>query len=262
MYLSRQKTFFRTLLDERHEYPGYLVVCQRKHPNSSTNECNDWKFYGTHLRWFGSKLASAQIEFYRKENDMKVKILEILERVLTITAFVMVANVASSYGQGITAGNMEVAGHLGIVSGIGSHASFGGSLGVPVNNRFILFGDLSYIPMGGGSVTSSGATASAGARAFNFNGTLQYQFKQTNAVVPYAGAGLGLLHSSFDSSTNIPGSPPISVSGSSTDLYFNIGGGLRYFVNQRWGFRPELMIFAGPSTYVRLAGGIFYRFGE
>lgn len=188
---------------------------------------------------------------------MKVKILQILERVLGIAVFVMVATVASSYGQG----NMEVTGHLGIVSGIGSHGSFGGSLGVPVSDSLILSGDLSYIPMGGGSVTTQGSTSSSSARALNFNGTLQYQFKQTHDFAPYAGAGLGLLHSSFDTSSNIPGAS-FSVTGGSTDFYFNIGGGFRYFVSDRWGFRPELMVFAGPSTYMRLAGGIFYRFGE
>jgi Outer membrane protein beta-barrel domain len=197
-------------------------------------------------------------EFCGKEKEMKVKILEILERLLGITAFVMVASVASSYGQG----NVEVTGHLGIVSGIGSHGSFGGSLGVPVTDKLILSGDLSYIPMGGGSATVQGSTTSVGARAFNFNGTLQYQFKQTRAFAPYAGAGLGVLHSSFDTSSNVLGAPSFSASGSSTDLYFNIGGGLRYFINDRWGFRPEFMVFAGPNTYVRLAGGIFYRFGE
>jgi len=189
---------------------------------------------------------------------MKVKILEILERVLPITAVVMVACVASAYGQG----NVEVTGHLAIVSGIGSHGSFGGSLAVPVTDNLIMSGDLSYIPMGGGSVTVQGSTTSSSAKALNFNGTLQYQFKQTHAAVPYAGAGLGLLHSSFDTSSNVAGVTSFSVAGSSTDLYFNIGGGLRYFVNERWGFRPELMVFAGPNTYVRIAGGIFYRFGE
>jgi hypothetical protein len=101
-----------------------------------------------------------QSEFCGKDKEMKVKILEILERVLAITAFVMVASVASSYAQG----NMEVTGHLGIVSGIGSHGSFGGSLGVSVSESFIVSGDLSYIPMGGGSVTAGGSTTSAGAR--------------------------------------------------------------------------------------------------
>ena len=104
---------------------------------------------------------------------MKVKILEILERVLAITAFVMVASVASSNAQGITPGNMEVTGHLGVVSGIGSHGSFGGSLGVPVTDHLILSGDLSYIPFGGSSVTMLGSTTSSSARAFNFNGNLQ-----------------------------------------------------------------------------------------
>jgi hypothetical protein len=197
-----------------------------------------------------------------RDEDMKVKILEILERALAMTAVVMVASVATTYGQSITPGNMEVTGHLGIVSGIGSHGSFGGSLGVPVSNNLILSGDLSYIPMGGSNVTVQGATSSSSAKAFNFNGTLQYQFKQQRAIAPYAGAGLGMLHSSFDTSSNIAGAPSFSASGSSTDLYFNIGGGMRYFVNERWGFKPELMIFAGPNTYVRLAGGIFYRFGE
>ena len=186
---------------------------------------------------------------------MRVKILEILQRVLAITALVMVACVTSSYGQ-------EITGHLGMVSGIGSHGSFGGSLGVPVTKSLMLAGDLSYIPMGGGSVTVLGSTTSTSSKAFNFNGTLQYQFKPTGAIVPYAGAGLGFLHSSFDASSNGPGLPPIIAAGSSTDLYFNVGGGLRYFVNGRWGFRPELMVFAGPNTYVRVAGGIFYRFGE
>jgi Outer membrane protein beta-barrel domain len=200
-----------------------------------------------------------QREIQGKEKDMKVKILKTLGRALAITAFVMAASVASSYGQGAP-GNMEVAGHLGIVSGIGSHGSFGGNLAVPVANNFLVSGDLSYIPMGGGSVTTNGLTTSAGARAFNFNGTLQYQFKQTHSFVPYAGAGLGFLHSSFDTSSNLQ--PGFNVTGSSTDLYFNVGGGLRYFVNERWGFKPELMIFAGPSTYVRVAAGVFYRFGE
>ena len=191
-----------------------------------------------------------------------MKIFEKLARVLAIAAFVIVASVASSYGQGIAPGNMEVTGHLGIVSGIGSHGSFGGSLGIPVRDNFILSGDLSYIPMGGGNVTTPSSTTSASAKAINFNGTLQYQFKRTHAGVPYAGAGLGFLHSSFETSGNVLGVPSFSVASSSTDLYFNIGGGLRYFVNERWGFRPELMVFAGPSTYIRLAGGIFYRFGE
>jgi len=182
-----------------------------------------------------------------------------VSRLAVIAVFVAVTSIAS-YGQGV--GNFEVSGNLGVVSGIGSHGSFGGSLGAPISDHLILSGDLSYIPMGGASVTFNGATASSSAKAFNFNGNLQYQFKARRATVPYAGAGLGFLHSSFSSSSNLPGAGALNMQGGSTDMYFNVGGGLRYYVKERWGFRPEFMVFAGSNTYVRFAGGIFYQFGE
>ena len=182
-------------------------------------------------------------------------------RFAVITAFLVVTSMAS-YGQSIVPGNFEVTGHLGVVSGIGSHGSFGGSIGAPISDNVILSGDLSYIPLGGANVTILGSTNSSSASAFNFNGNLQYQFKPVRTAVPYAGAGLGFLHSSFDTTTTVPGAGSLSAKGSSTDVYFNVGGGLRYYVKERWGFRPEFMVFAGSNAYVRFAGGIFYQFGE
>ena len=190
---------------------------------------------------------------------MSVKIPETLGRLVVMTAFVVICSVAS-YGQGL--GSIEVTGHLGIVDGIGSHGSFGGSVGAPVTERLAVFGDLSYIPMGGTSVTILGSTMRTSARAFTFNGNLQYQLKPLRAVVPYAGAGLGFLRSSFDTSSNGPGLGSFNAEGSSMDVYFNFGGGFRYYVKERWGFKPEFMIFAGSNTYVRFSGGIFYQFGE
>ena len=159
-------------------------------------------------------------------------------RLVVVTALMVVASVAS-YGQGV--GNMEVTGNLGIVGGIGSHGSFGASLGAPVTDRLILAGDLSYIPMGGVNVTMPGVTTSSSSKAFNFNGNLQYQFNPRRAMVPYAGGGLGFLHSSSKTSSTGLLADPFSASVSSTDLYFNVGGGLRYYVKERWGFKPELM---------------------
>jgi hypothetical protein len=191
------------------------------------------------------------------KREMRLKISGIACRLALMTAFVAVMSMAS-YGQS----NVEVTGHLGLVSGIGSHGSFGGSLGLPITDRLILSGDLSYIPFGGSSVTVGTATASSSARAFNFNGSLLYQFNPSHSTVPYAGAGLGFLRSSFSSSSSGFGNGSFDTSGSSTDLYFNVGGGLRYYVRERWGFKPEFMMFAGSNTYVRLSGGMFYQFGE
>ena len=176
---------------------------------------------------------------------------------VAITAFIFAASLAS-YGQG----NFEVAGHGGVVGGIGSHGIVGGSIGAPVADKLVLQGELSLIPMGSSSVTVNGTTNSSSAKAIDFNGTMQYEFTPTRGVVPYAGAGLGFLRSNFETSIISSGVTTFKVSGSATDAYFNFGGGLRYYVNNRWGFKPEFQFFAGSNTFVRFTGGIFYQFGE
>src|SRR5262245_66648999 len=130
---------------------------------------------------------------------MKLNISVIPGRLCVMIALVAAMSVAS-YGQGST----EVTGNVGVVGGIGSHASLGGSIATPITDRLILAGDLFYIPMGSSSVTVGTTTTNSSASAFNLNGTLQYQFNPTHSVVPYAGAGIGFLRSSGEVSTNNP----------------------------------------------------------
>ena len=174
---------------------------------------------------------------------------------------VCVAVSATSYAQ--EPRDVEANVQVGVVSGIGTHGSFGGGIGVGLTPRILGFGEFSYIPLGSASssVPSLGLQAGGSARAMNFNLGGRYEFSGTRTMAPYASAGLGVLHSSSSFSSTV-GGITISGEGSSSDLYFNFGGGLRYFVNDRWGWKPELMIFAGPDTFVRLGGGIFYRFGR
>jgi opacity protein-like surface antigen len=156
---------------------------------------------------------------------------------------------------------IEANAQVGIVTGIGTHGSFGGGLGVALTPRILGYGELSYIPLGGSSFSSAGIQTGANAKAFNFNLGGRYDFSRSGSMIPYAAFGLGLLHTS-SSFTSTFGGTTVSGEGSSNDLYFNVGGGLRYFVTDRWGWKPEMMIFAGSDTYVRIGGGIFYHFGR
>ncbi len=158
---------------------------------------------------------------------------------------------------------MEANAQLGIGSGIGTHGSFGGGMGVALTPRIRGYGEFSYIPLGGSSssVGPLGLQVGGSARAYNFNLGGQYELSRSGSMAPYAGAGLAILHGSSSFSSSFGGTT-VSGSSSSNDVYFNVGGGLRYFVNERWGWRPEVMLFAGPNTYVRLGGGIFYHFGR
>ena len=128
--------------------------------------------------------------------------------------------------------------------------------------RLLAVGEFSYIPGGSQKISGVGFAAKASAGAYDFNGGIHFQFplKEPKAV-PYVAAGVGALHSSGSATTTVMGTTA-STKASATDFYFNFGGGLRYYVSDRWGIRPELKIFAGDETFVRLAIGIFYQFGK
>jgi hypothetical protein len=161
------------------------------------------------------------------------------------TAVLLAAHPAlaqTSYG--LVKGKAEVTGFGGFVAGVGTHGTVGGSAGVPLSERLFVHGELSYIPL------SSRVTG------LNFNAGAHYAFDnvaQNPRIVPYLGGGLGFLRTSADIG-------PIDAS--DTSFYVNFGGGARYYVDDRWGFRPELMIFAGDETYVRIAIGVFFQFGR
>jgi opacity protein-like surface antigen len=179
--------------------------------------------------------------------------------VLAILACIVMST--ASYGQEPRA--VEINGQLGVVSGIGTHGSFGGGLGVALTPSVLGYGEVSYIPLGSASssVMPVGIQSSASGKAINFNAGAQFQFSRSAQMVPFAGLGLGILHASSSYSSSIGG---VTVTGraSGNDLYFNVGGGVRYYVSDRWGVKPELMIFAGPDAFVRFGGGIFYRLGR
>jgi Outer membrane protein beta-barrel domain len=160
-------------------------------------------------------------------------------------------------------GRVEASGMVGLVSGIGTHSVVGGSVAAAVRNRILVIGELSYIPLGSDSVDILGVSSDFSARAISFNIGGQYQLRGAGKTTPYVGAGVGFLHSSSSSSVTTSFQGFNFTDGSSdTNAYFSVGGGARYYVNERWGLRPELMIFAGHQTFARASVGVFYRFGQ
>ena len=170
---------------------------------------------------------------------------------------------SSGYAQQLQKGKIEATGQVGIAAGIGTQASFAGSVGGAVSDNVLVLGEFGWIPLGGASAsgtTPGGAFQfSAGGKVLSFMAGAQYQFGETRSFVPYAGAALGVVHSSGDVESTVGGSVQ-NVSSSSNNFYVSFGGGARYYVKDSWGFKPEFMIFAGDNTFFRFGAGIFYQF--
>jgi hypothetical protein len=184
-----------------------------------------------------------------------------IRRLFLIVTAGLFAMTGLGYAQDMEKGQIEATGQIGLVSGIGTHGAFGGSFGGALSEHVLAFGEFLYIPLGSSTVRVLGVNQSVSARSFNFDGGLQYQFRKHGVMVPYAGVGLGLLHSSASISNSFSFQGfNFSTGGSSNDFYVNLGGGVRYYVTEQWGFRPEFTIFAGPNTFVRIGAGVFYQF--
>jgi hypothetical protein len=172
---------------------------------------------------------------------------------------------ASGYAQQLEKGKVEATGQVGLALGVGTRAAFAGTLGTAINERVFVLGEFGYIPVGG--VSASGQTAGglfefdSGGKILSFMAGAQYQFTAQRSFVPYAGAALGLVHASGEARTTVGGQTQ-TVSLSSNNFYISFGGGARYYVKDKWGFKPELMFFAGDDSFVRLGVGMFYQFGQ
>ena len=179
------------------------------------------------------------------------------------TIIIAIAVNPSMFAQDVEPAKVEATGMVGVLTGIGTHGMVGGSIAAAVRNRFSVIGELSYIPLGSDSVDVLGVRSEFSAKAISFNVGGQYQLRQSRKVSPYVGAGVGFLHSSSSSSVTTTFQGFDFKDGSSdTNAYLNLGGGARYHVNDRWGFKPEVMLFLGHQTFGRVSAGIFYQFGK
>jgi opacity protein-like surface antigen len=198
-------------------------------------------------------IADQEGEKYVKTNDC------IKRTVAGVVGCLLLA--ASGYAQTLEKGEVEATGQVGIVTGIKTHASFAASAGKAITDRIFAQGEFGYIPLGGTSFTvpGGGPQFSSGGSVMSFMGGAQYQFSERNSFIPYAGGAVGIVRFS-GSVTSTSGGTTTTADASDSDFYVSLSGGARYYVKDRWGFKPEFTIFAGDDTFFRFGVGFFYQF--
>jgi len=198
-----------------------------------------------------------------KEKPTLKKNNRLMQIIAAVATCLVVAS--SGYAQQLIKGKIEATGQVGVATGIGTQASFAGTLGTAIRDNVFVLGEFGWIPLGGanasGSTPSGSFQFSSGGRVLSFMAGAQYQFHHTHSFVPYAGAALGIVDSAGDVQSTVGGSTQ-NANFSRSDFYVSFGGGARYYVKDSWGFKPEFMIFAGDNTFFRFGAGVFYQFGR
>ena len=151
-------------------------------------------------------------------------------------------------------------GGVSVSDGGGSHALVGAGVGGDVASRVHVFAEFSYIPMGSASFGESGsgytASANASVKMVNFGGGMEVNVGQKAARESVSATG----------TATVGGSSATSSLGSSANaVYIGGGGGVRFYVADHWGLRPEFRFLHytnGGGNVATYTFGLFYRFGQ
>ncbi len=154
-------------------------------------------------------------------------------------------------------GHGELFGLGGLYHGSGLNAGAGGGGGgYTVNRHLRLFGEAFYFRKDLSDVIGFSGVKATGS-AFVFDGGAQILFPAGSKTVPFAtvGGGVGRIKGSAEARA---GGQTIRASASESQGTVTLGGGLDYYVSNKWGIRPEFRVYRGPEY--RATFGVFYRF--
>jgi len=208
---------------------------------------------------------------------MSLARFRILPSVLTFILALCFARVALAQDMPIVrTGNTEIGGFVGASFGIDKARVMGGGNVAYAATRVVMpYVEFSYFPGIGRKLSvplgSGGRTAQFNFQVplYDFHGGVHLRVPvKDSRVIPYGVIGAGMIHtlkrtenvaiSDSLGSFNIPVDVPAK-----SDFALNFGGGLRFYVNERYGFRVEAKAYKPTGTFKdifgKVEGGFFFQ---
>jgi opacity protein-like surface antigen len=137
----------------------------------------------------------------------------------------------------------------------GATTGIGVAGGYNWNSRIGLEADLAVVP-----TVTQGVLVNFDSSTWNLTGNVLYHFRaQRDKWTPFVVGGIGIGHGSTDLVANDPLLQQFGANDSTTGLVTNVGGGLKYYLNNRFGLRGDLRYYTGHDLipdHVRLSFGL------
>ena len=166
----------------------------------------------------------------------------------------------------------EVAGFGGTTMGLGkTQPAVGASTGLAFSKYGLGLFEVVFSPLSTDTMRRRpiGAPRVQDSLLFDINGGMHIQIPVRRKWAPYGIVGGGMLLNSFRAVNTAPGEidpstgEPVREGGLTAavrevNFAFHTGGGVRYYVKEDWGIRPEFKIIISNQTYTRFTVGIFY----
>jgi hypothetical protein len=189
--------------------------------------------------------------------NLDMKTSDWIARVL-VAALCMLAP-AVLYAQADETDVGEAAAFTGGAFGLGSHPIVGGSLGTTFWRYGMALIETSFSPLDSNTLrVLPGAPAAQTSHLYDLNLSVHIRIPVRRRWAPYAILGGGFLWDKYN--LNLVGPQGVAAVSRYTNFNFGFhtGAGLRYYIRENWGIRPEVKVVVSTRPYTRVSMGIFY----
>jgi hypothetical protein len=155
----------------------------------------------------------------------------------------------------------EIAGMGGIAfgGGSGTQAAATGSAGVAFSRYGMALVDTLFMPLGSRTIQNWPDRATVNrSYLLDFGLDFHIRFHPDGRWSPYAIAGTGLLWNLIRQDTFIHNDVPLVRHFNQFNGALHTGGGMRYYIGENWGIRPEFKVIVSKHTYTLMSVGVFY----
>ena len=183
-----------------------------------------------------------------------------LGALLALSGFVV--NSAGLLAQTGQSGAGELTGYTGVTfASIDAHPAVGASSGLTLSRHSAALLDLCYMPLGSATLQSyPGRTLVRNSGLYDLSLNAHIRIPLGEKWEPYGIIGGAVLFSTYQLASRARPGEVAYAGRSDTDLGFETGGGLRYFVRDNWGVRTELRYTVSHRSFGRMLAGVFYQF--
>jgi hypothetical protein len=203
-------------------------------------------------------------------NSLKTRFACTCVRHVRLLACSLVIGAMFAHGQPVptvSKGNLELGLFGGESYGLDRFRPMGGAnIAYGLNRRLYPFFEGSYLPGVLRRIPVSGTTATKqfSTDLTDFHGGVHFRFvRGESKVIPYAVLGTGVIHASESTliTAFFAGSQSVQTKiPSKTSWEVNFGGGLRFFLTERFGFRLEMKAFKPTTAPAGVSNQLVYRF--
>jgi hypothetical protein len=145
------------------------------------------------------------------------------------------------------------------LGGIGTRPTVTGGAGVAFSRYGMALVETTFLPLGDHTIQNWPARNTVDrSYLLDFGVDFHIRVPITYRFAPYGIAGTGLLWNFFRQDTFTRTGVPLTRHFSQFNGALHTGGGVRYYIRENWGIRPEVKVIVSKQVYTTISLGIFY----